>query len=319
MLIMLTNLLLMLIIILIVLIIVIGSFHQIMLKKEEHCLIPNGKMITIRDHKIHVYGEGEVSVDKPTIVFMPGSSILAPVYSYKTLYSKLSDEYRVVVIEKYGYGYSEATKESRRIDVMLWEIRTALQRAGEKPPFVLMPYDMSGLDALYWAQTYPFEVSGIVGLNMSLPGHYVHRKINKVKVSLIQLLTRIIGIQRIASIARVYWAFNNAALTLEEELQHKYLVNQRACNQDIVNEIMEAKNNAKRIQEGVTPNKPILLFLSDVTVRNGSITIYKAFIDEIEDGRIEELKCGKVIHYYKSEEIAEKTKTFIKNLRKTRY
>ena len=43
---------------------------------------------------------------------------------------------------------------------------------GEKGPFVLLPHSMSGLEAIYWAQKYPDEVMGIVGMDMAFPKAY---------------------------------------------------------------------------------------------------------------------------------------------------
>ena len=37
---------------------------------------------------------------------------------------------------------------------------------------------MSGLEALYWAQKYPDEVSAIIGLDMAVPEYYDSMNIN---------------------------------------------------------------------------------------------------------------------------------------------
>ena len=36
----------------------------------------------------------------------------------------------------------------------------------------------SGLEALYWAQKYPDEVSAIIGLDMAVPSYYENMQIN---------------------------------------------------------------------------------------------------------------------------------------------
>ena len=55
---------------------------------------------------------------------------------------------------------------------------------------------MSGLEALYWAQKYPDEVSAIIGLDMAVPEYYGSMNIN-------------IPLMRIAS-----WAANIGATRL---------------------------------------------------------------------------------------------------------
>ena len=67
------------------------------MKKIKH----NGELVTINGHKIHVYRDG--NKDAPKIVFMSGHCTVSPVYDFKVLYEKLLNNFRVIVIEKYGY------------------------------------------------------------------------------------------------------------------------------------------------------------------------------------------------------------------------
>ena len=94
------------------------------------------------------------------------------------MYSLLSNDYKIVVVEKFGYGFSDVVDENRNIDTMLSETRMALDKAGIKGPYVLCPHSMSGLEALYWAQKYPEEVVAIVGLDMAVPDYYDEMNIN---------------------------------------------------------------------------------------------------------------------------------------------
>lgn len=93
---------------------------------------------------------------------MPMSAIPVPVYDYKILYSKLSNEYRVVVVEKAGYGYSEISEGIRNVETMVEETRGALEAVGENGPYVLLPASYSGIEAIYWAQSYPNEIAAII-------------------------------------------------------------------------------------------------------------------------------------------------------------
>ena len=52
---------------------------------------------------------------------------------------------------------------------MLNEVRQGLSLAGESGPYILFPHSMSGLEAVYWAQQYPDEVTAIIGLDMAVP------------------------------------------------------------------------------------------------------------------------------------------------------
>lgn len=67
-------------------------YHHVSLIYEVNYIVPNGTLVEVDGHKIHVYAEGDKG-NKPTLVFMSGSATVSPVYDFKSLYSKLSDEY----------------------------------------------------------------------------------------------------------------------------------------------------------------------------------------------------------------------------------
>lgn len=71
----------------------------------EKGLKHNGEFVTINQHTIHIYRQGNIS--NPKLVFMSGSGTVAPIYDFKILYEKLISKYRVIVIEKFGYGYTK--------------------------------------------------------------------------------------------------------------------------------------------------------------------------------------------------------------------
>ncbi|MBR6484017.1 MAG: alpha/beta hydrolase, partial [Clostridiales bacterium] len=162
--------LLILLSVLAVFLIVMTVINRIMLKKEAAVFDkPIGQMVEVDDHNMCVYTEGE---GDHTIVFLSGSSIPSPILDYKPLYSRLTDDYRIVVIEKFGYGYSDVVDSERSFETMLRQDREALASLGIEGPFILCPHSMSGLEALMWAQDYPEEVEAIVGLDMTVPETY---------------------------------------------------------------------------------------------------------------------------------------------------
>ena len=130
-------------------------------------------MISVDGNNMSVYKEG--SGDK-TLVFLSGGGTCSPILDFKSLYSLLSDEYQIVVVEKFGYGYSDVVDRDRDIDSILDDTRKSLEMAGIKGPYVLCPHSMSGLEALYWANKYPDEVTAIIGLDMAVPQYYENMK-----------------------------------------------------------------------------------------------------------------------------------------------
>ncbi len=99
---------------------------------EEAAYPPLGRLVPVDDHRLHVYAEGQ---GDSTLVFLTGSGTTAPAPDFKGLYSRLSDGYRTVVVERAGYGCSEDGGTPRGIDTDLNETRPALASAGESPPY----------------------------------------------------------------------------------------------------------------------------------------------------------------------------------------
>lgn len=143
--------------------------HKICSSKEKDLRTPLGALVEVNGHNMSVYIEGKG--DK-TLVFLSGGGTCSPILDFKSLYSLLTDEYKIVVVEKFGYGFSDVVDEKRDIDTILSETRMALEKAEVQGPYILCPHSMSGLEALYWAQKYPKEVEAIIGLDMAVPGYY---------------------------------------------------------------------------------------------------------------------------------------------------
>lgn len=119
----------------------------------------NGKTM-----KAHVKGSGD-----KTIVMLSDWATDSPIDEFFPLYDKLSKDYKVVVLDYFGYFGSDITNDERTNENMVQEIRAALKELNINPPYILMPHSMSGLYSLYYANKYPSEVLGIIGIDMALP------------------------------------------------------------------------------------------------------------------------------------------------------
>lgn len=100
--------------------------HRIQLAREEAIYQPMGKQVAVNGHSMNLYTEGNGEV---TLVFLSGSGTCSPVLDFKSLYSLLSSRYRIAVVERAGYGFSEDTNLSRDLDTVLSETRQALSAA----------------------------------------------------------------------------------------------------------------------------------------------------------------------------------------------
>lgn len=296
----------------ILLILAIYINHRIRLIKEAKFLSPLGEIVTIDGNNMSVYTEGD---SETTLVFMSGGGTCSPILDFKSLYSCLSDEYRVVVVEKFGYGFSDVVDKSRDIDSILEDTRAALETAGLNAPYVLCPHSMSGLEALYWAQKYPDEVSAIIGLDMAVPQYYESMKINMPLMRVASCAAGIGATRLIPGISESD-AITNGTLTDTEKEIYRAVFYSRTETVTMINEFESVKENANKVQDMGIPQVPMLLFISDGSGGTGFDKetwqrIPKEYIAQVDNAKYIELDCPHYVHNYEYKKISENIIQFL--------
>ena len=287
--------------------------HRIQLNKESKLLTPLGQIIDVDGHNMSIYTEGTGS---KTIVFMSGGGTCSPILDFKSLYSLLSDEYKVVVVEKFGYGFSDVVNKERDISSILEDTRTALKSAGIEAPYILCPHSMSGIEALYWAQQYPEEVSVIVGLDMAVPKAYEDYNINIPMLKLSQFAANV-GITRILPGVAESDAIKYGTLSDEEKDIYRAIFYSRTATTTMMNEVGSVKENAKIVEEGGIPQVPMLLFVSNGMGTGWDKEAWRSYqlkyVESVENGIVIEMDCPHYVHDYQYEKMSEEIINFISN------
>ncbi len=262
------------------------------------------------DHAtLHVYAEGE---GKPTIVFLSGLGTSSPYYDFKVLFEQFSDDYRVAVVERAGYGWSDITSSSRDIGTVLQETRTALQLAGENPPYVLFPHSLAGLEALYWASNYPEEVAAIIGLDPLVPEYYQQGDSGNSLSPAVTVMART-GLMRSGPdvFASNFPAMVKGHLNAQEAEVAETIFMRRTNTKNMLAEVDALPENSQRVLEQGPPDLPFLVFVSD----QGSEVWKESLISyaEATDGEYFLLDAEHYVHLDKPEFIAEKSRELIES------
>lgn len=266
----------------------------------------NREYAVIDGHKIHVFKTG--NQNGLTLVFLSGSATVAPVLDFKILYEKLVSKFRVIVIEKFGYGYSDLYEGVCGVDSAVSIYRQALEQTGEKGPFVLLPHSMSGLEAVRWKQKYPKEVSAVIGLDMAVPGAYL-----KWEQSVID--ERVRHMERFRRRKKLGLLFGYRlsydGLDPEEAKQKRILWKKNVMNPCFVNEVRIVLKSAAIVDEGGEIACPILMFLTDgAQTWPGWFECSRDFAKRM-NAKVIELSCGHYIHHYESERISREVVAFL--------
>lgn len=286
--------------------------HQIRLNAEAGLRLPLGQMVEVDGRNMSVYVEG---TGETTLVFMSGGGTCSPILDFKSLYSLLSDKYQIAVVEKFGYGFSDVVDRDRDLDSILKDTRTALAAAGLNAPYVLCPHSMSGLEALYWAQKYPDEVSAIIGLDMAVPEYYDSMTIN---IPLMRAAgwAAHLGVTRFIPGISDSDATQHGTLSETEKEIYRALFFSRTATVTMLNEMERVKENAKKVDSLGVPQLPMLLFLSDGSGGTGfdketwrKIPIQ--YLSQVEGGEYIELDCPHYVHDYEYKVISEQIIAFL--------
>lgn len=291
--------------------------HNYQLRKEAKIFLPPGTMVEVNEKKLHVYAEGDGNT---TLVFMAGHGTSYPTVDFKPLWVRMIDEYRIAVVEKSGYGWSDPSNSPRDIDTMLEETRESLKLSGETGPYILFPHSMSGLEAIYWAQKYPDEVIAIIGLDPTTPESIeVLPEPSKIQLYFMYLISRA-GLSRFipdSEIGSFLPLMKSHDLSEEDRSQYLAVFYKSTFTKDMLREIEYLKQNAETVRENDLPAEtPMYFFISDdQEVSNvGWKGILSDYLSEVKIGKSMQLDTGHYIHHDKADVIAEEAKAFLKEI-----
>lgn len=285
-------------------------FHRISLEKEQASLTPMGKTVLVNGHKINVYVEGD---GPETIVFLSGAGIASPILDFKNLTDSLSKKYKVVVVERAGYGFSEDSDQSRDVMTVLSETRQALSQAEVSGPYVIVSHSMASLESLAWQEKYPDEVKALVGLDWALPASYEDLKDNQVLLTVAYWSSKI-GLLRYFPES---FYIKNPTLTETERQQYKLLAYKQLMSQAMLHESRLARENAKKVPSNINPKIPALLLVS-----NGEGTTFsqsewqryaERFASDQSNVQVVYMDAPHDLYHYQSDAIVSRIKEFLEN------
>ena len=267
----------------------------------------NGELVAINGHNMHIYRQGDENA--PAIVFMSGHCTIAPVYDFKVLYEKLAQRFRIIVIEKFGYGYSDICDSPCDIDTLVSTPRQALSLVGETGPYVLTAHSMSGLEAIRWKQQFPDEVAAIIGIDMATPLSFSVWTDAELKKTI-----RTMKILRGLRLGSILSSVSKLSLTEDEILQHELLKKRNAFNRCCINEAREVLKNAGIVGEAGSIACPALMFSSNGKDQERDWVENQQRFAASMGAKLIAYDCEHYIHHFKSDEMRREIIQFIDSL-----
>jgi len=281
-----------------------------------------GEFVSIDGDDYHAYQTGQ---GDRALIFLAGEGVPSPVLDFKPLWSLLKDDFKIIVLEKAGYGFSDVNNKSRDIATLVSDNRRTIKKLNIHPPYILVAHSYSGLEAMCWAQNYNKEIKAIIALDISIPAIL---KITKIPI-LTKLAMFLFSIFKNANINK------KQAIKLTEKLPSFSLLNDedkaiylnvikhRFMTVNMINELKLMIKNANTLERKDYPlDLPILFFSSNLIDAAKSanrssedlMQLYKDFIANFSYSRHIQYDCNHFIHAYEPNKIANDIKRFIDEL-----
>ena len=285
-------------------------FHRISLEKEKASLTPMGKQVLVNGHQMNVYVKGD---GPETIVVLSGAGIASPILDFQEVSESLSKRYKVVIVERAGYGYSDDSNHSRDVMEVLSETRQALSQADVTGSFIILSHSMASLESLAWQEKYPDEVKALVGLDWALPASYEDLKDNQALLTVAYWSSKI-GLLRYFPES---FYIKNPTLTETERQQYKLLAYKQLMSQAMLHESRLVKENAKKVPSSINPKIPTLLLVSNGQGTSFSQSEWQHFAEEFASDQsnvqVVYMDAPHDLYHYKSHEIVSQIEDFLKS------
>ncbi|MDM5155949.1 alpha/beta hydrolase [Bacillus sp. DX1.1] len=287
-----------------------------MIAYERNKYPPLGQLVEVNGENMHVYTKGE---GENTIVLLSGAGTSAPALDYEPLMNEMAKNNRIVVIETFGYGWSDITNKERTVENIVEEIRDALKKANIEGPYILMPHSVSGIYSMYYANKYPDEIKAIIGIDCTLP--QVVEYFNESAPTMPRYLSVVAptGIARLAVSMNPekYLPITDKGAYSDDNLKMtKSISAWNLGNKNIVAEVNEMKHNIDKTIDMSFPSEiPVMIFTDkdDKVTEDGKtiVSFYQTQISHLPFNKLVVLEGHHYLHWSCYKEISETVNDFI--------
>ena len=145
----------------------LAGYEYVGQKMDEQKYPPIGRMVDVGGYKLHAIDRGE---GKPVVVVDPGMGCNS--LSWGLVYPEIAKFTRVVVIDRAGYAWSDASPLPRTSENAVSELHALLKNGNIPGPYILVGHSFGGANVRLFASKYPDEVAGVVLVDSSHEDSY---------------------------------------------------------------------------------------------------------------------------------------------------
>ncbi len=121
---------------------------------------PPGRLVDVGGWRLHLHCTGQRAPGAPLVVLEPGIGDFSVEWSL--VQPEVATFARVCSYDRAGDGWSEMGPHPRTFRQIVYELRTLLDRAGERPQYVMVGQSYGGWLVRTYRASHPAEVAGMV-------------------------------------------------------------------------------------------------------------------------------------------------------------
>jgi len=121
---------------------------------------PPGRLVDLGGWRLHLNCTGEARASQPTVILEPGLGDFS--VEWGLVQPRVASFARVCSYDRAGDGWSDLGPRPRTMRQIVFELHTLLEKAGVRPPYVLVGQSYGGPLVRLYAATYPADVAGMV-------------------------------------------------------------------------------------------------------------------------------------------------------------
>lgn len=275
---------------------------------EKAELAPYGETVALDAGTMNVWrNEGS----GPTMVLLSGYGTPAPAVDFAPLIREL-DAFNVIVAEGFGYGYSDLDVPDRSIENITSELHHVLAKLQVEEPVILVGHSVGGLYARYYANTYPDQVSAVIGLD---PMAATASSLEVGTPSVIEGIARTLGLYRVVTtIAPDLIQPPGDAYTTEERRRTTAMSNWNYGNPSLADEWSQiAANSTKAAAQPFHADLPVLEILSSESVDTmpAWLPSHEAELENVATHQLEVLEGTHYLHWTQSPQMGRIITDFV--------
>ena len=118
---------------------------------------PPGKLVDVGGRKLHLYCTGNGS---PAVILESGAGGFS--IDWALVQPEMTKTARVCSYDRASYGWSDPGPQWDTVEQVAHDLETALKKAGEHPPYVLVGPSMGGLFTRWYQHEHPDQIIGMV-------------------------------------------------------------------------------------------------------------------------------------------------------------